>query len=145
MAEGTTGSIEIEASAEEVMEVIIDFRSYPEWSEVESAEVLEQDDRGRPEVVAFRVSQMGFSAGYTLEYRHEPDHAGISWVTREASGAVDDVRGSYALKEDRGGTRVTYSLRVELSVPVPGLLRRQGERRVVRTALEGLKRRVEQG
>lgn len=145
MAEETTGTVEIEASPEEVMEVITDFEAYPEWAGVESAEVLEWDEQERPLAVAFRVSQAGLAASYTLEYRYEPRNGGLSWTTRRADGALREVRGSYELAEADGRTRVAYTLRAELAVPVPGLLRRQGERRVVRMALEGLKRRVEEG
>ena len=145
MTDRTEGAIEIEASPAEVMEVIADFASYPEWADVESTEVLEEDGMGRGTAVALRLSQMGFSAAYTLEYEYREGDAGVSWTTREAEGAVKDVRGEYELEPTEEGTRVTYRLGVELAVPVPGLVKRQGERRVVRTALEGLKLRVEEG
>lgn len=143
MPEQTQATIEIEAEPDEVLEVIVDFESYPAWSEVESAEVLERDDEGRGTAVAFRVSMMGFTAAYTLAYTYT--EAGVSWTTREAEGAVRDIRGDYALEESGGGTRVTYRVSVELAVAVPGFVKRQGEKKVVRTALEGLKRRVEEG
>ena len=143
MTEQTEGTIEIEAPLDEVMEVIADFQAYPEWSDVESAEVLERDAAGRGLAVAYRVSMMGLTASYTLVYEHRTD--GIAWTTREADGALEDIRGEYVLEETEGGTKATYRLAVELAVPVPGLLKRQGEKRVVRTALDGLKRRVEEG
>lgn len=145
MAEQTEGSILIEAEPEDVMEVIADFPSYPRWADVKSAEVLEEDGEGRGTAVAFEVSQMGVGASYTLEYDYKPDHAGVSWTTREAEGAVKDVRGEYVLEEEDEGTMVTYRLTVELGVPVPGMLKRQGEKKVVSAALDGLKRRVEEG
>lgn len=143
MAERTEGSTEIEASPEEIMEVITDFESYPDWSDVESAEVLDRDDQGRGTKVAYRVAMMGFSAEYTLDYAYTD--SGVSWTTAEASGAVKDVRGEYELDPGEETTGVTYRLSVELGVPVPGMLRRQGEKRVVKQALDGLKRRVEEG
>lgn len=143
MAERTEGSIEIEASPEEIMEVIADFESYPDWSDVESAEILERGGDGRGTRVAYRVAMMGFTAEYTLAYEYSG--SGVSWTTVEASGAVKDVEGGYTLEPGDEATGVTYRLRVELGVPVPGLLRRQGEKRVVKQALEGLKRRVEEG
>lgn len=143
MAERTEGSIEIEASPEEILEVVADFESYPEWSDVESAEVLDRDEDGRGVEVAYRVAMMGFTAEYTLSYEYSD--SGVSWTTSEASGAVKDVRGEYVFEPGDDATEVTYRLSVELGVPVPGLLRRQGEKRVVKQALEGLKRRVEEG
>lgn len=143
MAEQTEGTIEIEADASEIMGVIADFEALPEWSDIESAEILKRDSEGRGVEVAYKVSMMGFSASYTLTYEYAPDDAGMSWTTVTAEGAVKDVQGEYVLEEDDGETEVTYRLAVELGVPVPGLLRRQGEKRVVRQALEGLKKRVE--
>jgi hypothetical protein len=69
----------------------------------------------------------------------------MSWTTREAEGALKEVAGEYVLEESGGDTRVTYRLSVDLAVSVPSPLRRQGEKRIVKTALEGLKRRVEEG
>lgn len=145
MADRTEGDIQIEAEPEDVMEVLVDFDAYPEWAGVESAEILDEADEGRPAAVAFRLSAMGLDASYTLEYAYAPNDGGMSWTTREAGGALKDVAGEYVLEASDGGTHVTYRLAVELAVAVPSLLRKQGEKRIVRTALEGLKRRVEEG
>ncbi|HUG88988.1 MAG TPA: SRPBCC family protein [Actinomycetota bacterium] len=145
MAEQTEGTILIEAEPEDVMEVLTGFDAYPEWAGVEAAEVLERDDQGRGAAVAFRVSQMGFDAAYTLEYEYAPDDAGMSWTTREAQGALKEVAGEYVLEESGEDTRVTYRLALDLAVAVPSMLRRRGEKAIVKTALEGLKRRVEEG
>lgn len=143
MAEQTEDAIEIEAEPADVLEVIADFESYPEWSDVESTEVLERDGGGRGTAVAYRISMMGLTAAYTLEYTYTDD--GVTWTTREADGAVKDIEGAYVLEETGDGTHVTYRLSVELAVAVPGMLKRRGEKKVVKTALEGLKRRVEEG
>lgn len=145
MVEETEGTILIEAEAEDVMEVLLDFDAYPEWAGVESAEVLEVDREGRPAAVAFRVSQMSLDVSYTLEYEYVSDDGGMSWTTREAEGALKDVEGAYVLEEVEEGTHVTYRLAVDLAVAVPSMLRRQAEKRIVKAALEGLKRRVEEG
>lgn len=145
MADRTEGTILIEAEPEDVMEVLLDFDAYPEWAGVQSAEVLEDDVEARPAAVAFRVFQAGLDASYTLEYDYAPDDGGMAWTTREAGGALRDVAGEYVLEGSEGGTRVTYRLAVDLAVAVPSMLRRQGEKRIVKTALEGLKRRVEEG
>jgi hypothetical protein len=83
-------------------------------------------------------------ASYTLAYRYAPGDAGVSWVTKEARGAVSNIRGEYLLNElDDRETEVTYRLSVELGVLLPGFVRTQGAKRVIENALEGLKRRVE--
>ncbi len=84
-------------------------------------------------------------AAYTLAYQYAPGDTGLSWITKEARGAVRDIRGEYLLNELDDGTQVTYRLAVELGVLVPGFLRTQGAKRVIENALEKLKRRVEMG
>jgi ribosome-associated toxin RatA of RatAB toxin-antitoxin module len=145
MAEQTQGSITIDASPEDIMSVIADFEAYPEWADVASASVRERDETGRATKVAFEVAvPMLGDARYTLEYAYADDDAGISWTTAEIDGAISDIQGEYLLEElDEDETEVSYRLRVDLAMPVPGFLRKQGEKRVVKTALEGLKQRVE--
>jgi ribosome-associated toxin RatA of RatAB toxin-antitoxin module len=142
MVKQTEGSIEIEAEPGGILRVITDFEAYPEWVEgIRAAEVRARDEHGRATEVAFEFAAMGFTASYTLAYRYAED--GVSWTTTAASGAVRDVRGEYVLKPLDGDTEVTYRLAVELGVPVPGFLKKRADRTAVRTALEGLRERVE--
>jgi len=147
MGEHAEGSIVIEASAADVMDVIADYEAYPEWADVRSATVLKRGEGGRATEVAFEVDVPVLGkAAYTLAYRYAPGDAGVSWVTTEARGAVQDIRGEYLLNElDDHETEVTYRLAVELGVLVPGFIRTQGAKRVIENALERLKRRVELG
>ena len=146
MAERTEGTIEIEASPEEIMGVIADFDAYPEWAEgTKKADVLDRGEGGRPTRVAFEFSAMGFSASYTLRYEYEADDTGVRWTTEEASGAVKDIEGEYRLEPLNGDTRVSYRLAVQPAVALPGFVKRRADKQAIKTALEGLKRRVEGG
>jgi len=143
MAELTTGSTEIAAAPDAVMRVLTDFGAYPEWAGVKTAEVRATDATGRPSEVEMTISQMGFEAAYTLAYDYAPGDGGFSWTTKEATGVVKDVQGSYVLQPDGQGTNVTYELALELTISLPGFLKRQAEKQVISMALEGLKQRVE--
>jgi carbon monoxide dehydrogenase subunit G len=146
VAERTEGSIEIQADPAEIMEAIVDFESYPEWVDgIRSAEVLERDDRDRGSEVVYEFSAMGFDASYTLVYRYEDDDRGVRWTTKEASRAVKDIEGEYELEPLDGDTRVTYRLAVQLGVSLPGFLKRRADKQAIKTALEGLRKRVEGG
>jgi carbon monoxide dehydrogenase subunit G len=147
VSEYAEGSVVIEASSADVMDVIADFEAYPQWAEVEEAEVLSRSEWGRGTEVAFKVDVPVLGrAEYTLSYVYAPGDAGVSWTTREARGAVRDIRGEYLLNEvAEDSTRVTYRLAVDLGVLVPGFIRTQGSTRVIENALERLKRRVERG
>jgi carbon monoxide dehydrogenase subunit G len=145
--ENAEGSVAIDAPLLDVMEVIEAFEAYPEWADVLSAVVKARGEGGRPSEVAFEVEipVLG-KAAYTLSYQYAPGDTGLSWTTKEAYGAVRDVRGEYLLSEiDDEHTKVTYRLAVELGPLVPGFLRSEGQKRIIENALEKLKRRVEMG
>ena len=147
MSEQTEGRTVIAASAAEIMDVLTNFEAYPEWAEVTSVRVLERGDGGLGTKVAFEVEVPVLGrASYTLAYRYAPADGGMSWVSTEARGAVSDISGEYLLSEaDEDETDVTYRLRVEIGILLPGFVRTQGEKRVIDNALERLKQRVEFG
>jgi carbon monoxide dehydrogenase subunit G len=143
----TEGSIVIDAPPEDVMEVIEDYESYPAWAEVNTVDVRRRGEGGRALEVHFEVDVPVLGkASYTLAYIYDSGDLGVSWTTKEAHGAVRDVRGEYLLAEvEDDRTKVTYRLGVELGPLVPGFIRSEGEKRVIENALERLKRRVERG
>jgi ribosome-associated toxin RatA of RatAB toxin-antitoxin module len=145
MPEHAEGAAEVRASPAEVMAVIADFDAYPDWvGGIEEVRVLARDRRGRGARVAFRLRTPVGDADYTLAYRYAPRDAGVSWTYVE--GTLEDLSGSYDLEPaGDGATRVTYRLDVELGMPLPGLVKRQAARQIVRSALGDLKRRVEGG
>jgi ribosome-associated toxin RatA of RatAB toxin-antitoxin module len=143
MAEHAEGSTEVYATPAEVMAVVADFEAYPDWvGNLEEVEVLARDRRGRGTRVAFRLRTPMGDQAYTLAYRYQPKDAGVTWTYVE--GTLDDLAGSYPLEPATdGATKVTYRLEVALGVPLPGLVKRQAARQIVRSALSDLKRRVE--
>jgi ribosome-associated toxin RatA of RatAB toxin-antitoxin module len=143
MAERAEGTTEVFATPSEVMAVVADFEAYPDWvASMEQVEVLARDRRGRGTRVAFRLGTPWGEQAYTLAYRYQAKDAGVSWSYVE--GTLKDLAGSYTLEPTGdGATRVTYRLEVDLGMPLPGLVRRQAARQIVRSALGDLKRRVE--
>jgi len=143
VAERTEGSTEINATPEQVMDVLKDFEAYPDWAGIRSVEVKEKDSNGVAKEVYMEVSQMGMEAKYTLSYTYAATNGGMSWTTTEASGALKDLQGEYVLEAADGSTKVTYRMGIEPAIKVPGFIKRQIEKQVVNTALGGLKKRVE--
>jgi ribosome-associated toxin RatA of RatAB toxin-antitoxin module len=143
MAERAEGTTEVHATPAEVMAVVADFEAYPEWvGNLEEVEVLARDRRGRGTRVAFRLRTPMGDQAYTLAYRYQPRDAGVTWTYVE--GTLDDLAGSYALEPTGDGTtEVTYRLEVAIGAPLPGLVKRQAAKQIVRSALGDLKRRVE--
>ena len=143
MADATSSSITIGADPDAVMAVIADFAAYPAWADqVKTVEVLGTDAAGRPERVRFQMDAGPIKDNYTLDYNWSSDGRSVSWTL--VKGQIQKAQtGSYALVDGANGTTVTYSLAVDLNIPMIGMLRRKAEKVIIDTALKGLKRRVE--
>jgi ribosome-associated toxin RatA of RatAB toxin-antitoxin module len=143
MAEQTSSSITIAAAPATVMAVIADFESYPDWATgVKEADVLSTDSNGRAQQVKFVLNAPPIKDTYTLEYDWTGDKQ-VSWKLVEAS-VLKALDGQYALTPAGDGqTEVTYRLRVDVSIPMIGMLKRRAEKVIIDTALKGLKKRVE--
>jgi ribosome-associated toxin RatA of RatAB toxin-antitoxin module len=145
MADATSSSITISAPPEQVMAVIADFESYPEWADqVRDVEVLDAGTGGRAERVRFSMDAGAIKDTYTLDYDWAADDRSVSWNL--VKGGIQKAQdGSYELVADGDRTTVTYKLSVEVNFPMIGMLRRKAEKVIIDTALKGLKRRVEKG
>ncbi|MGI8679130.1 MAG: SRPBCC family protein [Jatrophihabitans sp.] len=143
MPDESTQSITIDADAADVMAVIADFPNYPVWAgSVKSAEVVEKGPDGRPRRVAFSLDAGIVRDQYELAYNWSGDDS-VEWDLVKGQ-MMRAQHGSYVIRAD-GAARsdVTYSLSVELIIPMLGLLKRKAERVVMDTALKELKKRVE--
>jgi ribosome-associated toxin RatA of RatAB toxin-antitoxin module len=136
-------SITIKADPAKIMAVIADFPSYPEWAgPVKQIEVLEEGADGRAKSVRFHVEIMGLSDLYTNEYTWDGDRR-VDWTMSQGRSQKSQV-GWYEMTPAAGGcTTVTYDLTVEIGIPVPGLIRRRIQSKIVDTALKDLKKRCE--
>jgi hypothetical protein len=78
---------------------------------------------------------------YVLDYTWDGDHR-VTWtlVTGQMQKRQD---GSYTLVETDGRTEVTYSITIDLSIPMLGMIKRKAEKVILDTALKELKKRVE--
>jgi ribosome-associated toxin RatA of RatAB toxin-antitoxin module len=147
MAESSTQSIVVDAPVSRVADVICDFARYPEWTgAVRSAEVLAEHTDGYASRVRFELDAGPVRDEYVLAYRYAEDLSRIEWELVEPSLMQKAQTGSYDLADNGDGTcAVTYTLEVELSIPMLGMFRRKAERVIMDTALKELKRRVEAG
>ncbi|HEV8274112.1 MAG TPA: SRPBCC family protein [Streptosporangiaceae bacterium] len=145
MADRTTSSITVAAPRADVMSVIADFASYPEWaSAVRSAEVLGRGGDGRASRVRFGLDAGVVKDSYVLSYDWDGD-AGVRWDLAEPGSVITALSGGYVLADADGGTEVTYDLAVDVRIPMPGMLKRRAERTIIDTALKGLRDRAEAG
>ncbi|MFD8569221.1 SRPBCC family protein [Streptomyces sp. NPDC057694] len=144
MAEHTSSSITIEAAPADVMGVIADFARYPDWTgEVKEAEVLGTDDAGRAEQVRLVMDAGAIKDDQVLKYTWAgPNEVSWSLVKSQMLRSLD---GSYVLKPAGSGTEVTYSLTVDVKIPLLGMIKRKAEKVITDRALAGLKKWVESG
>jgi ribosome-associated toxin RatA of RatAB toxin-antitoxin module len=142
MAEQSIQSIVVDAPAADVMAVIADFPSYPQWvGAAKKAEVEETGDDGRARRVRFVLDAGIFSDEYVLDYDWDGDRA-VSWTLVE-SQLMKRQEGSYTLEETDGRTEVTYRISIDIKIPMIGMMKRRAEKVILDTALKELKKRVE--
>ena len=144
MAHNGTSSLDVDATAEELMAIVSDVESYPDWlPDVKAVEVLEEDAEGRPTVAAMTVDVTVREVSYTLEYEYDGAER-MSWVSRPG-GDVKHIEGSYTFEiNDDGGTTVVYDLTIDPGFPVPGFLLKRAAKAITSAALDGLKARAEE-
>lgn len=142
MADVVRDSIVIAADPDSIMDVIADYETYPDWQdEIKEAEILETDEDGWGTQVRFSVDATIAVVNYVLSYTYTD--TSVRWTMVEGD-KLKRNDGSYALTDQGDGTTlVEYDLEIEPGIKVPSMLRKQASKRIVRTALEGLKRRVE--
>jgi ribosome-associated toxin RatA of RatAB toxin-antitoxin module len=146
MVDQTTERTTIQATPDACYQAAIEFEAYPDWAtDIKMARVLSRDDDGRAVDVEFRAAAMGRSTTYTLRYFYGSNPRRLAWrlkvgdVTRRLDGEYEFL----PVSSDPGSTEVVYHLAVDLSVPLPGFVKRRAEARIVRTALEDFTRYVE--
>lgn len=148
MADRTESSIDVDAAPADVLAVIADFGSYPEWTgAVKETQVLVPGPRDRAERVRFVLDAGAIKDTYALDYTWSvaADGTGtVGWTLAEAEQLLKALDGAYTLAGPRTGpTTVTYQLTVDVKVPMLAMLKRKAEQSIIGTALKELKKRVE--
>jgi hypothetical protein len=135
-----TREIVIEATPEQIMSVLFDIETLPEWSSAhEEVEILERDADGHPTRSRQVVKIVGVSDEQVLDYSVHED--GVSW-TLVSSRQQRSQQGRYTLTPEGDKTRVSLELTVDPTVPLPGFLVRRGAKGLMDTATKGLRKRV---
>ncbi|MGB6205895.1 SRPBCC family protein [Mycobacterium sp.] len=140
MAVTETRQVVIEATPDEIMDVLFDLESLTQWSPAhQKIEVLERDEQGHPIKSRQVVKIVGMTDEQVLAYSVHDD--GVSWrLVSAKQQRAQDAR--YTLIPDGDSTRVSFELTVDPIVPIPGFLIKRGAKGLMETATEGLRQRV---
>ena len=140
MAITESREVVIDATPDEIMDVLFDLESLTEWSSVhKKVEILERDEQGHPSKSRQTVKIVGITDEQVLDYSVHDD--GVSWtLVRSKQQRAQDAR--YTLTPDGDSTKVNFDLTVDLVVPVPGFLIKKGAKGLMETATDGLRERV---
>jgi hypothetical protein len=136
MAINETREVVIEASPEEILDVMADLESLTEWSGAHQSSVLETGDDGRPSRAKMKVKAAGIADEQVVAYAWG-DNA-VSW-TLVSSTAQRSQDASYTLTPDGDRTKVKFQISVHPLILLPGFVLK---RETIDTATEGLRKRV---
>ena len=140
MATKDSREVVIEATPEQILDVIADVEATPTWSpQYEKAEVLERFDNGRPKQVKMTVKAAGLTDEQVIEYTWSENK--VSW-TLVSAGQLKAQDASYTLTPDGDKTKVRFDISIDLSVPLPGFILKRTMKGGVETATEGLRKQV---
>lgn len=140
MTDTSTGKISIEAPLSKVEGILFDLATYPMWSTaIKSVAVLEKDEKGRATSATISIDAGMMRDRVTLEYdwSQAPQKLSFSMTDADLLTAMD---GSYTIvAQDEDTTEVTYELHVDLSMPIPAMMRHKAEKATIDMALGQLK------
>ncbi len=143
MAEFSSNSISIEAAAGEVAALLADLENFPSWSSaIKNVEVHDRDGSGRPTSATVKIEAGVLKDRAKLNYDYSNFPKEISFSLEEAD-LMTEMTGSYEIVDNGDETEVTYKLHVEVSMPVPEIMRKKAEMATIDAALSQLKKKLE--
>ena len=144
MSELSTSTITIDAPIDAVRAILFDLAAYPTWSTaIKSAEVKATDDQGRATSLKVPIDAGMMKDRVLLNYDWSaaPDRLEFSL---EDADLLTAMNGAYITKAiDADTTSVTYELGVEVSMPIPAMMRTKAEKATIDQALAQLKEHAE--
>jgi hypothetical protein len=140
MAISDSREVVIEATPQEILDVIADVESAPEWSsQHQGAEILDTDDNGRPGRVKLKLKTMGISDEQVVQYEWTDSAAGWTLIS---SSQLKTQQARYTLTPDGDKTRVKFEITVDPAVPIPGFVLKRAMKGGLESATDGLRKQV---
>jgi carbon monoxide dehydrogenase subunit G len=144
MSDLSSGTVIIDAPIGEVQGALFDLAKYPEWStSIKSVEAITSDEQGRLTTGKFVIDAGMMKDKVTLDYDWSETPTKLSFSFNDAD-LLTGMEGSYSIKKiDEETTEVTYEMGVEISMPIPAMMRKKAEQATIDQALQQLKSHLE--
>ncbi len=140
MAVKDSREVVIEATPQEILEVIADVEATPTWSpQFQKSEIIDTYDDGRPRQAKMTVKAAGLTDVQVIEYTWTD--SSVSW-TLVSAGQLKAQDATYTLTPDGDKTKVRFDMVVDPSVPIPGFLLKRTLKGGMETATDGLRKQV---
>jgi ribosome-associated toxin RatA of RatAB toxin-antitoxin module len=144
MATSDSRDVVIEATPEEILDVIADVEDTPTWSpQYQKAVVLSRHPDGRPNQVEMTVKAAGITDVMVIEYTWTD--SSVQW-TLVKSGQLKQQDAGYTLtpvaSKDSEKTQVRFDMKIDLSIPMPGFILKRTLKGGLETATDGLRKQV---
>lgn len=130
----------IEATPDEILGVIGDLSSVPEWSaSAQSTEVLTSHEDGRPNRVKMKMKVAGIVDDQVVDYTWGSNE--VTW-TLVSSGQQKEQVCTYTLTPQGDDTLVKFEAMVVPIMPLPAFILKQAIKGTMENATLGLRDRV---
>lgn len=140
MAVSDTREVVIEATPEEILDVIADVESAPDWSsQYQGAEILDTVEGGRPGRVKLKLKTMGIADEQVVQFSWTDNSAGWTLIS---SGQLKTQDAKYTVTPDGDKTRVKFEITVDAAVPIPGFVLKRAMKGGLESATDGLRKQV---
>ncbi|MCW2514146.1 MAG: hypothetical protein JWR11_3188 [Mycobacterium sp.] len=140
MATSDSREVVIEATPEEILDVIADVEATPDWSpQYQKAVILERHPDGRPKQVEMTVKAAGLTDVMVIEYTWTD--SSVNW-TLVKSGQLKKQDAGYTLTPNGEKTEVRFDMEIDLSIPMPGFILKRTLKGGMETATDGLRKQV---
>jgi ribosome-associated toxin RatA of RatAB toxin-antitoxin module len=140
MATSDSREVVIEATPEEILDVIADVEATPDWSpQYQKAVILERHPDGRPKQVEMTVKAAGLTDVMVIEYTWTD--SSVNW-TLIKSGQLKKQDAGYTLTPNGEKTKVRFDMEIDLSIPMPGFILKRTLKGGMETATDGLRKQV---
>lgn len=132
------------ASPEDAFAVMTDYAALPEWQgPLKRSEVLTRYDDGLARDVEYEIDVKLRRVRYKLRHSYQrPNEIDSEYV----EGDFNCLEGRWRFEPAKGGrTRARFDLRIDPGLPIPGRLQKMLNDRVLKSSVEDLRRRLQQG